>query len=347
MIRSETRRRDPGRPAHRATGGRLAALGAALAASALALTACGAAAGAQGSSGDAAGDPKGFTLRIGLVTKVGADGVFGWADNQKILAKDLAPVGVTKVVFSTFASGPPLNAALEAGSVDVAEMGDTPALELRATGFASRNIAISGINSNFYLLGKKGGPTTLAGLAGRKVTAPTGTAPAQYLTQLLAEQSLSDTVHISNLQTNDAATALQAGSIDAFVDSGPNAIALIQKGYPVIDQAGQHPDLETTSENIASQKFLNAHPGFAAAWGQALTDAAASARADSAGYWAFNAQVEKVSVSIATQANPRNGLPDSPFSSTGIQQLTNSYNFLRQHGDLKAPFDLTAWLDRS
>jgi ABC-type nitrate/sulfonate/bicarbonate transport system substrate-binding protein len=336
---------------------KLAGTGAIVAVAAIALTACSssgsktAPAAAQSSLGSSAASSapavaKPFTLKIGLVTKVGVDGILGWSDSQQILEKDLAPVGVTKIEFSTFATGPTLNAALTSGSVNVAQMGDTPALQLRATGFASRAIAISGINTDYTLVGKKGGPTTLAALAGKKVSAAPGTAPEQYLIELLQQQGLSDKIKISNLQTNDAATALKAGSIDAFVASGPMAATFASQGYPIIDKASDHTGLYTTSVNIASQKFLDEHPGFAQAWGQALADAVKSIKASSTQYWAFAAKAEKVTVPIATAANPLNNYPDTAFSADGVTQITASYNFLQKQGKLKAPFDLNAWFDK-
>jgi sulfonate transport system substrate-binding protein len=299
------------------------------------------------SKSSSATEDAGFTLHVGVVTKVGVDGVLGWANEQKILQHELASVHVSKVEFSTFATGPTLNAALTSGSVDVASQGDTPALTLRANGFASRAMAISGINSDYWLIGRKGASTTLARLAGKKVSAAPGTAPEQFLVELLAQQHLTDKIKISHLQTNDAAAAVRSGRIDAFVASGAMAATLAQQGYPVIDKASNHTGLYTSSVNVASQKFLNQHPGFAAAWGKAFTQAVASIKAKPDAYWAFAAKQEKVSVAIAEAANPLVSYPDGPFSADGVAQLTASYNFLKDQQLLKADVDVLAWLDRS
>lgn len=322
-------------------GRRLAAVTAATALSALALTACGSSSG--GSGGD--GDGDGYTLRIGIVTKVAPDGVIGWGNKQGTLLKDLAAAGVTKVELSTFPTGPTLNAALTSGSVDVASQGDTPALTLRSNGFASKVVAISGINGNYFLIGKKGGNVkSLAELAGKKVSAAPGTAPEQYLIGLLKQENLSDKIKITNLQTNDAATAVRAGQIDAFVASGTMAGQLIADGFPVIDKATDHTGLATSSVNISSQKFLDAHPKFAPAWAAAFADSVKSIKADPDAYWAFNAEADKVSADIAKQAFPLDNLPDSAFSKTGVSQLSGSYAFLTEQKKIKTPFDVTGWL---
>jgi sulfonate transport system substrate-binding protein len=296
------------------------------------------------SSASGAPEKNNLTLRVGVVTKVGVDGILGWAQHEGILRRDLAAAGIKKVDFSTFATGPTLNAALTSGSVDVASQGDTPALTLRANGYASRAIAITGINTNYSLIGRKGGPTTLAGLVGKKVSAAPGTAPEQYLIELLDQQHLTGKIKISHLQTNDAAAAVRSGRIDAFVASGPMAATLASQGYPVVDQASEHAGLYTTSVNVASSKFLTAHPKFAAAWGKAITDAVASIRADSDRYWAFAAGAEKVPVAIAKAANPLNSYPDGPFSTEGVAELKHSYAFLRERALIKKDVDVDAWL---
>jgi ABC-type nitrate/sulfonate/bicarbonate transport system substrate-binding protein len=300
------------------------------------LTAC--------SSRSDAADKKNFTLHVGVVTKVGVDGVLGWAQHEGILQKALAPAGVGKIEFSTFATGPTLNAALTSGSVQVASQGDTPAITLRSNGFASRAIAISNVNTNYTLIGRKGAPTTLAGLAGHKVSAAPGTAPEQYLIELLDQEHLTGKIDISHLQTNDAAAAVRAGTVDAFVASGPMAATLAAQGYPVIDQASDHTGLYTTSVNVAPEKFLKQHPGFAAAWARALQQAVASIRAHPDAYWAFTATAEKVPVAVAKAANPLSNYPATAFSSDGVTQLKASYAFLLDHKLIRKPVDIDTWL---
>ncbi|GAA1876722.1 ABC transporter substrate-binding protein [Pseudonocardia ailaonensis] len=328
----------PPRPVR--TARRPLALTALAAAFALALAACG---GGTTSAGNGSGGG-GYTVRIGIVTKVAPDGLLGWADKQGILRKDLAAAGVTDVELSTFATGPTLNSALTSGSVDIASQGDTPALTLRSNGFASKLVAISGINADYYLIGRKGGATTLAGLAGKKVAAAPGTAPEQYLIGLLKEENLTGTIPISSLQTNDAATAVRAGSIDAFVASGPMAGQLVEQGFPVIDKASDHTDLYTSSVHVASQKFLDAHPQFAAAWATVLADTVKSIKADPDGFWAFNAQVDQVDQNVAKIAFPLSSLPDEAFSTTGVAQLSHSYDFLVEQKVITQPFDVKGWL---
>ena len=312
--------------------------------SALTVSACSSSAAGAGHDGGAKG---GFTLHVGIVSKVAPDGVIGWGQQQGILQKDLAAAGVSKVELSTFATGPTLNAALTSGSVDVASQGDTPALTLRSNGFQSKVVAISGIRSNYYLIGKKGGVTKLADLVGKKVSAAPGTAPEQYLIGLLKQAGLSNKIKISNLQTNDAASALRAGQIDAFVASGTMAGQFIAQGFPVIDKASDHTGLYTSSVNIAAQKFLKAHPLFAAAWAEAFADTVKDIKADPDAYWAFNAKVDKVTTAIAKQAFPLDTLPDTAFSADGLTELQGSYQFLVEQKRLKNPFDVKSWLASS
>jgi sulfonate transport system substrate-binding protein len=183
-------------------------------------------------------------------------------------------------------------------------------------------------------------------LAGKKVSAAPGTAPERYLVGLLQQEGLTDKIPISNLQTNDAASALRADQIDAFVATGAMAATFEADGYPIVDKASQHTGLYTTNVDVASQDLLDAHPGFSKAWGDALTEAAAAAKADPDGYYSFNATADKVDVAIAKVATPLLSVPDGPFSPDGVQQLQGAYDFLNKQGSIKKTYDLNSWLDQ-
>ena len=132
-----------------------------------------------------------FTLRVGVVSPTGViDGVFGWGQKTGIVPKALRKVGVSSIQYTAFANGPNLNAALQSGSIDIASMGDLPALEARAQGFPTRLLAISSIGGSTWLIGKKGGPTTLTQLVGKTVGSPPGTALYRYTYELLEENHL-------------------------------------------------------------------------------------------------------------------------------------------------------------
>jgi ABC-type nitrate/sulfonate/bicarbonate transport system substrate-binding protein len=179
----------------------------------LTLPACGSGAG---SSAVAGAGKQSFTLRIGTAPSGILSGNLGWGYENHLLLNVLRPAGVTKIAFGLFQAGPQVQAALASGAVDVAVTGDMPVLQTRGNGTPIRQIGFTGTNGHTWLVGKKNGPTTLAGLIGKKVAAPTGTIRYRVLYGLLSEGGLTGKVRISDLGTPESIAAstprLLAGS---------------------------------------------------------------------------------------------------------------------------------------
>lgn len=128
------------------------------------------------SSDDTGGE--GYTLRIGATSPTGTPaGSLGWGDKEGILTEELKAAGVDKIEYSFFQSGSDAASALIAGAVDVAAIGDNPALRARSRDPKVVLLALDSINGDAWLVGAKGGPTDIAGLVGKNVTAPAGHHP--------------------------------------------------------------------------------------------------------------------------------------------------------------------------
>ena len=75
----------------------------------------------------------GYTLRVGATSVTGTPaGSLGWGDRQGILTSELKAAGVDKIEYSFFQSGSDIASALFAGAIDVAAIGDNPALRARS-----------------------------------------------------------------------------------------------------------------------------------------------------------------------------------------------------------------------
>ncbi|MFI7519814.1 ABC transporter substrate-binding protein [Micromonospora globbae] len=285
-----------------------------------------------------------FVLRVGMTSVTGTvQGNLGWADEKGLLLDRLRSVGVTQVRFSFFQSGADVSAALLAGAVDVAVTGDMPALRTRASGNPTRLLALTTVNADTWLIGRKGGPTDIRSLVGRTVTAPEGTIRYRVAYGLLHAAGLDDRIEIRNVPTPESLAGLSSGAIDATVIGGPQAYDLERKGFVVIDKASHHPHLLSTEHSTALQSFLDAHPGFGEAWGSAVAAINQHVRDNIADYWAYAAKKDGVDVALEAKAEPAAHFNVEPFPAEGLAQVRATYDFLREQRLIDAEFDLDAW----
>jgi sulfonate transport system substrate-binding protein len=312
----------------------------------LALSACGTSTSATSAAAGQGGQE--FTLRIGMTAPSGVrSGNIGWGYDKGTLLKALGSAGVSKIEVALFQAGPLVQAALASGAIDVAVTGDMPALQTRGNGTPVRQIGFSNINADTWLVGRKDGPTTVAGLVGKKVAAPSGTIRFRFLYGLLVESGLQDKIDISDLGTPESIAALKTGSIDALSISPPQNAQLQSQGYTVIAKASEHPALLSTEQTVALQSFIDKHPGFTKAWGQALVDTNSDIRANIDAYWAYQAKVEHVPVAVEKVAEPVDNYNTEPFPAAGVKQLRSTYEFLKSQNLIKNDFDFDAWFQRS
>jgi sulfonate transport system substrate-binding protein len=301
-------------------------------------------AGCGGKASGANAD-KSFVLRVGMTSVTGTvQGNLGWAEEKGLLLDGLKASGVKQIRFSFFQSGADVSAALLSGAIDVAVTGDMPALRTRAKGNATRLLALTTINADTWLIGRKGGPTDIHGLVGKTVTAPEGTIRYRVAYGLLHEAGLTGKVPIKNVPTPESLAGLSSGSIDATVIGGTQAYELERKGFVVIDKASNHPQLRSTEHSTALQPFLDKHPGFGPAWGAAIASVNRHVRDNIQDYWAYAAKKEDTEVELESKAEPAEHFNVEPFPADGIAQVRATYAFLREQKLIDAEFDIDAWL---
>ncbi len=300
-------------------------------------------AGCGGPASGAGADPS-FVLRVGMTSVTGTvQGNLGWAEEKGLLLDALKPSGVKQVKFSFFQSGADVSAALLSGAIDVAVTGDMPALRTRAKGNPTRLLALTTINADTWLIGRKGGPTDIKDLVGRTVTAPEGTIRYRVAYGLLHEAGLTGKIEIKNVPTPESLAGLSSGSIDATVVGGTQAYELERKGFVVIDKASNHPHLRSTEHSTALQSFLDKHPGFGQAWGAAIASINRHVRDNITEYWAYSADKDDTEVEFAAKAEPAEHFNVEPFPADGIAQVNATYEFLRDQKLIDAEFDIDAW----
>ncbi len=286
----------------------------------------------------------GYTLRIGATSVTGTPaGSLGWGDRQGILSKELKAAGVDKIEYSFFQSGGDAVSAMIAGAVDVAAVGDNPALRARSRDPKVVLLAFDSVNSDMQLIGTKGGPTKIAELVGKSITAPQGTIRDRTARQLIDAAGLTGQIEVKDVPTPESIAGLSSGQIDATILSGASSVELQEKGYPVIDSLSRH-GMGSTGTNITLTTFTDKHPDFRAAWQRAITAVNADIKAhfDDYLHWVADTDGSKFEyVKRSTQADEFN---TEPFPQIGVKQLQDAYDFLNADGSLAGQYSVSDWI---
>ncbi|AVQ80442.1 MULTISPECIES: ABC transporter substrate-binding protein [unclassified Variovorax] len=267
----------------------------------------------------------------------------GWALRQGHLQRELAALGFTDVTTRNFPNGPDLNEAFIAGALDVGIYGDTPAIVARSRGLESQLIGFDAVGMNVWLLTPRNGVRSVKELDGKSIGVARGSYMHRYVLGLLKEHGLQKSVKVIHMFPRDGEAALDQGSIAAFaaqIDVGP---LLASRGYPVIDEAEQHPTLRGTSVIVASSKLLAAAPGVPAAWTRARRTALQEIRRDSAAYYAFHAEVSGFPLDVVRVSHPLSQFPEAAYPAEGLALLDEVKKFLLAENLVSRDFALAQW----
>jgi len=267
----------------------------------------------------------------------------GWALRQGLLQRELAPLGIREISTRNFPNGPDLNEAFAAGVLDVGIYGDTPAIVAHSRGLENRLIGFDAVGMNVWLLTPRGGARSVNELEGQSIGVARGSYMHRYVLGLLKAHGLQKSVKVIHMFPRDGEAALDRGSIAAFaaqIDVGP---LLASRGYPVIDQADQHPSLRGTSVIVASDKALQARPGLAAAWTRARRSALADIHRDPPAYYAFHAEVSGFPLEVVKVSHPLSQFPEAAYPAEGTALLAEVKNFLLAEKLIDRDFTLDSW----
>jgi len=297
------------------------------------------------STSDAKAADGGATLRVGFISNTpNPAGPEGWADAHDELLPALKSAGIGKISWVPFKNGPDLSAAVQGGSIDLATLGDTPALTAKASGIDTYLVNQSAVGQDAWLVGAKG-VTSLEDLKGKTIATQVGSYMYRYLVALLQQKGLSDDVKITHVYTTNAVASLQSGGIAAYAaPAGQLTGVLTAQGYPVIDKASEdHTDLLGTGATIITKSELAAHPGLPDAWNAARTKAIGEINADPDAFYEFAAKASKTTVDVVKVAQPVSLYPAEPFTDKGLKLLQGTDEFLAENKLSKGVVDLAAW----
>ncbi|MFN3006734.1 ABC transporter substrate-binding protein [Mycolicibacterium wolinskyi] len=287
--------------------------------------------------------PGGYTLRIGATSVTGTPaGSLGWGDREGILAEQLKAAGVDKIEYSFFQSGSDVVSALFAGAIDVAAVGDNPALRARSRDAKVVLLSLDSINGDAWIVGAKGGPTDIQGLVDKSVTAPQGTIRDRAARQLIDTAGLTGKIQVRDVPTPESIAGLSSGQIDATVVTGASAIELQSKGFPVIDSLSRH-GFGSTGTNITLTSFTDQHPEFAGAWQQAVTAVNRDINENFDDYLAWVAETDGTELEFVQKSTRAEEFNTEPFPEVGLNQLEAAYNFLNADGSFDNEYSVREW----
>ncbi|MBU9763503.1 ABC transporter substrate-binding protein [Mycobacterium sp. TNTM28] len=285
----------------------------------------------------------GYTLRIGATSVTGTPaGSLGWGDRQGILAEQLKSAGVSKIEYSFFQSGSDVASALFAGAIDVAAIGDNPALRARSRDPKVVLLSLDSINGDNQLIGTKGGPTDIRGLIGKTITAPQGTIRDRTARQLIEAAGLTGQIQVRDVPTPESIAGLSSGQIDATIVGGASAVELQEKGFPVIDSLARH-GFGSTGANIALSSFTEAHPGFREAWQQAVTAVNRDITENYDDYLRWVADTDGTKFEYVQKSTRVEEFNTEPFPDAGLAQLQAAYDFLNADGSFDHEYSVREW----
>jgi sulfonate transport system substrate-binding protein len=145
------------------------------------------------------------------------NGVLVVARRQATLERLLAPQGI-EVKWSEFASGPPMLEAINSGSIDFGQVGDTPPIYAQAAGAAIAYVAGQpSTNGQGIVVKRNSALHTLQDLKGRRVGFTRGSSAHNVTLAALEKAGLGDDdITAVYLSPTDAAAAFAHDSIDAW-----------------------------------------------------------------------------------------------------------------------------------
>jgi len=173
-------------------------------------------------------------------------------------------LGSTKLVPTKFNAGPEAVGALLGGSLDASFIGSGPAINAYAKSEGAAVRLIAGTTSGGAQLVVKPGITKAADLAGKTIVTPQlGNTQDVSLKKWLAEQNLTKTVKVTNLENAQTLDAFQKGDVDgAWLPEPWSSRLVLDAGAKVLlDEATLWPGGKfPTTVLIVRTQFLQEHP---------------------------------------------------------------------------------------
>jgi ABC-type nitrate/sulfonate/bicarbonate transport system substrate-binding protein len=272
-------------------------------------------------------------------------GPVGYASSLGLAKPIFAEHGFELTETVAFNNGPPAIEALQADSVQIVQVGDTPAVAARASGKDNRALVVNEPALDAWFISREGGPSSVADFGGKKVGLQFGSNFDKYGRAVLDDAGVLDQVELVNLPFADALPALQRGDIDGYAIIGNLGAIWLKSnpGFQVLERASEGDgSLLGTSAVLVTPAFLEAHPGIQDAWWEVYEAGVAEIEKDHDAYYEWVAATNGTPVDVVAQTSLLN-FADQPISTKGLAALESGLAFLVEIGNAKESFDIDAW----
>lgn len=309
--------------------------------------AVGAGVGPASASTSAAAKNKPISITVGYIgTQDVYTGPEGFAYSKGLLAKWLKPYKITIASTAAFANGPLLTAALVGGSLQLGEIGDTPALvgESPASGSGDNTRVINQDEINLQsVLISQPSITSVSQLAGKPVYRQPQSYMDRWVQAYLKSEGLLNQVTLApGLLTTALIPEFNSGEIPDLV-LPPSDLVLITSKYNVLENSKNTPQWNGTGVEEITAAALQQDPGLPAAWNAVRDDAIKYASAHQTAYYAFEAKAEETTAADAKEFYPLSDDPLPAYTASGLGHLSATLEFLVGQGEAKK-FPLSQWL---
>ena len=276
-------------------------------------------------------------------------GPLGYAIHLGVFQRELAKGGFR---FDGVLGFPRTAAALlgmMSGQAELASTGDSPAVLSRARGEQQRVLYVtppSDTQSGFWVVGRPGGPATLAALGGQRVGLLFGST-FDYSFQTAAQGLGLKDVAYTQLPSSAALPALQNNQLDAYVTSAVVAKLWIDRhGLTLVGKLGDVPSTGRTVSVISARAdFLAANPSFAPAFWRGLHAGIDAIRQDPDAYYRWSADSTGYPLDVV-RATTSLDFEDRPISDAGVAALKKLLDFRVASQVAQAPFSIDDWVVR-
>jgi NitT/TauT family transport system substrate-binding protein len=288
---------------------------------------------------------------------------------EKLLEKYLPRTGKYqnveyKIEWASHTSGPPINNKMLANQLDIGMMGDFP-LTINMNTFNEKGAGVKSIYiatlaygatgvGNAIMVPKDSPITSIAGLRGKQVSVPFGSAAHGMLLKALQQEGINPEtdVKLVSQAPEVGGTSLKTNQIDAHANFVPFGELFPLRGIARKIFDGGELGVPTFHGVVVRSDFAKENPEIVVAYLKALLEANKMVREQPE---AMSAKVEKwtgIEKEAVYMFLGPNGLqPVNPaILPIHLQALTNSVNTLKQLGKLEAsvnPEDLTKLTDDS
>lgn len=249
-----------------------------------------------------------------------------------------------------FANGPAQNEALTSGSIDIANMGDVPTVQVKANNVDIKVISYLWDSPAGYSLiaGPKSGIKTIRDIKGKKISFGVGTNLHKTFLKYLKVAGLTENdVQIVNLaDTNAMVSALTQGTIDAILASEPT-LSSVKSSIGAVEITNSDGIDKVITVTSGRSEYLKANPDIVARYLKVI---------DKTNKWIKDHKEESIDIVAnytgTTKKNSLRKYYDSRIFKTSFNQelvdaLSDTIKFAYENGLITEKLDVEDLVDDS